>query len=380
VTALMLEHANTYVEFSSFQIHYGLEYMADKIGSGRLLLGTEWPFKSPGAARSFIDYCELSDDNKSAAAGGNLARLLNLETLPAGYSSTDERPADDPSPDSGRILSRAKRGLPIDHVPVIDPHTHILHDGLMGSGFITMPFADAEHMIRRNRRLGIDRFCCSSWIGIWIDYRQGNELIHQLVERYPDDVIGYATIDPNKCDDVDADIRLCHDEYGFRGLKPYNPRVGLPYNSPLYDSWYRKGNEIGAFVKLHQTAIGDSFLDEIADIAERYPNMNYLLAHSAWTWEVARSRAAFARERPNVYLDLTFTSVLHGVIEYFVDEGLADKVLFCTDAPMRDPIPQFGWVAYSRIGETEKEKILGGNMLRILEHAGVDVADLRARS
>jgi predicted TIM-barrel fold metal-dependent hydrolase len=108
--------------------------------------------------------------------------------------------------------------------------------------------------------------------------------------------------------------------------------------------------------------------------------MNYLLAHSAWTWEIARSRAAFARERPNVYLDLTFTSVLHGVVEYFVDKGLAGKVLFCTDAPMRDPIPQLGWVVYSRIAEEDKEKILGGNMLGILEHAGVDVADLRTRS
>ncbi len=279
----------------------------------------------------------------------------------------------------GPILTKAKAGQPLDHIPVIDPHTHVLHDGLMGGGYVAMPHGDAEHMIRRNRPLGVDQFCCSSWIGIWIDYRRGNELIHDLTQRYPDDIIGYATIDPKKSEDVAADIALCHDTYGFRGLKPYNPRVGLPYNSPLYDSWYAKGNEIGGFVKLHQTAIGDSFLDEIDDIATRYPNMNYLLAHSGWTWEVARERAEFARDRPNVYLDLTFTSVLHGVVEFFVEEGLADKVLYCTDAPMRDAIPQFGWVAYSRISEADKEKIFGGNMLRVLEHAGVPTEALRER-
>jgi predicted TIM-barrel fold metal-dependent hydrolase len=278
--------------------------------------------------------------------------------------------------DRGPILNRAFESRPIDHVPVIDPHTHVLHDGLMGAGYIPIPHGDAEHMIRRNRRIGIDRFCCSSWIGIWIDYREGNELIHSLTRRYPDDIIGYATIDPKKSDDYEADIRLCHDVYGFPGLKPYNPRVGLPYNSPLYDTWYRKGNEIGAFVKLHQTAIGDEYLAEIAEISERYPNMNYLLAHSAWTWEVARSRVDLVKSRSNVYLDLTFTSVLHGVIEYFVDEGLEDRVLFCTDAPMRDPIPQFGWVAYSRIPESIKEKILGGNMLGVLRHAGVSLDQL----
>lgn len=370
VLALMLRHPNTHIEFSSFQVHYGLEFMADKIGAERLLLGTEWPFKSPGAARAFVDYCELPAGEKAAVAGGNLARLLGLEDdLPASYPDTDDEP----------ILEKVRRGRPIDHIPVIDPHTHVLHDGLMGAGFISMPHGDAEHMIRRNRRLGIDRFCCSSWIGIWIDYRRGNELMHELVRRYPGDVIGYATIDPKKSDDVEADVRLCHDEYGFRGLKPYNPRVGLPYDSSQYDVWYRKGDDLGAFVKLHQTAAGDTYLDEVAAISERYPNMNYLLAHSGWTWEIARSRVDFARERPNVYLDLTFTSVLHGVVEFFVEEGLADKVLFCTDAPMRDPIPQLGWVAYSRIGEREKEQILGGNMLGVLEHAGVDVSDLHAR-
>lgn len=367
VIALMQAHANTYVEFSSFQIHYGLEFMSEKIGVERLLLGTEWPFKSPGAARSFIDYCELPPQHKAAVAGGNLARLLKLDVLPDPYPETDD----------GRILSRARRGQPLDHIPVIDPHTHVLHDGLMGAGYVAIPYGDVEHMIRRNRRLGIDRFCCSSWIGIWIDYRQGNELIHDLVQRYPNDVIGYATIDPKKSDDVEADVRLCHELYGFPGLKPYNPRVGLPYDSPHYEAWYRKGNEMGSFVKLHQTEIGDAFLDQIADVAGRYPNMNYLLAHSGWTWDVARSRVNLARERPNVYLDVTFTSVLHGVIEYFVDEGLSDKVLFCSDAPMRDAIPQLGWVVYSRISEEDKEKILGGNMLRVLEHAGVDVMDLR---
>jgi predicted TIM-barrel fold metal-dependent hydrolase len=369
IVPLMQRHANTFVEFSSFQIHYGMEYMAGKVGAERLLLGTEWPFKSPGAARSFVDYCELSGDDKALVAGGNLARLLKLETMPAAYPDTDD----------GEVLTRVKAGEPIDHIPVIDPHTHVLHDGMMGSGFITIPHGDAEHMIRRYRRMGVDRFCCSSWIGIWIDASRGNDLMRELTLRHPEDILGYATIDPKKTDDYEAEITRCHDEYGFRGLKPYNPRVGLPYNAPEYDPWYRKGNEVGGYVKLHQTTIGDNYLNEIADISERYPNMNYLLAHSGWTWEVARSRVELAKSRANVFLDLTFTSVLHGVVEYFVEEGLADKVLFCSDAPMRDPIPQLGWVAYARIGEREKEMILGGNMLRVLRHAGIDVTDLEGR-
>lgn len=366
VVALLRRRTNCYIEFSSFQIHYGPEFLKERIGVDRLLLGTGWPFKSPGAARSLVDYCELEESDRTAFASGNARRLFNLPTLTA-------RSTEDASP----ILRRVKAGLPIDHIPVIDPHTHVLHDGLMGSGYVTMPWGDAEHMIRRNRRLGIDRFCCSSWIGIWIDYARGNTLINDLQTRYPDDLIGYATIDPKKSADVAADIRLCHDTYGFRGIKPYHPRVGLPYNDPMYDAWYEKGNEIGAFVKLHQSTIGDNFLGEIDDISRRYPNMTYLLAHSGWTWEVARERAAFAKTRPNVMLDLTFTSVLHGVVAFFVEEGLGDRVLFCTDAPMRDPIQQLGWVAYSQVDEPWLEAALGGNALRVLAHAGLTLPALR---
>lgn len=369
IIPFMQRNKNTYIEFSNYQIHYGPEFMAEKVGSDRLILGTEWPFKSPGAAKSLIDYCELSEKDKALMASGNLMRLLKMNKPLPEY----------PEIDRGPILNKAMQGKPVDHVPVIDTHSHVLHDGMMGSGYIPIPHGDCEHMVRRNHRLGIDRFCCSSWIGIWIDYKRGNELIHDLETRYPEDIIGYATIEPNKTDDYAGDIHLCHDVYGFRGLKPYNPRVAIPYNDPRYDPWYEKGNEVGGFVKLHQTAIGDNYLNEIADISERYPNMNYLLAHSAWTWEVAHSRIQLAKERKNVYLDLTFTSVLHGVIEYFVEEGLADKVLFTTDAPMRDAIQQFGWVVYADISEDDKEKILGGNALRILEHAGLPVESLKKK-
>ncbi len=79
IVPLMQRHKNTYIEFSSYQIHYGLEFMTEKVGADRLLLGTEWPFKSPGAAKSFIDYCELNEADKEKVASGNLKRLLKID-------------------------------------------------------------------------------------------------------------------------------------------------------------------------------------------------------------------------------------------------------------------------------------------------------------
>lgn len=56
-----------------------------------------------------------------------------------------------------------------------------------------------------------------------------------------------------------------------------------------------------------------------------------------------------------------------GVIEYFVKEIGAEKILFGTDSPMRDPRPQVGWLAYADISFEDKKLIFGGNMKRILD-------------
>ncbi len=48
-----------------------------------------------------------------------------------------------------------------------------------------------------------------------------------------------------------------------------------------------------------------------------------------------------------------------------------EKVIFGTDAPMRDPIPQFGWVAYAHLEVDQKCRILGHNMQRILQRCQI---------
>jgi predicted TIM-barrel fold metal-dependent hydrolase len=72
------------------------------------------------------------------------------------------------------------------------------------------------------------------------------------------------------------------------------------------------------------------------------------------------------RGHPNVVLEITLTSVTFRVIEFMVREVGAEKVLFGTDQPMRDPIPQFGWMAYTRCSYEDKKKMFGLNMRRIL--------------
>ena len=64
--------------------------------------------------------------------------------------------------------------------------------------------------------------------------------------------------------------------------------------------------------------------------------------------------------------ELTYTTLTRGMVEYLVREEGADKVLYGSDLPMRDPSPQLGWVAYARIPEEDKAKILSVNIQRLL--------------
>jgi predicted TIM-barrel fold metal-dependent hydrolase len=183
------------------------------------------------------------------------------------------------------------------------------------------------------------------------------------MKQFPDEIIGYAALDPNYVQDWEKEIQYYHTLHKMRGLKPYYPMMRVPYNDERYDAWYRFGSDHHLFALLHYS---DNFVNEVRDIAPRFPNLTLLLAHSGTSWHVARQHVDLAKEFSNIVLEITFTSVIEGIIEYMVKEIGADRVLYGSDAPMRDPYPQFGWVAYANLRETEKKNILGKNMERIL--------------
>ncbi|MBI3947390.1 MAG: hypothetical protein HY321_15810 [Armatimonadetes bacterium] len=60
------------------------------------------------------------------------------------------------------------------------------------------------------------------------------------------------------------------------------------------------------------------------------------------------------------------TRAPNGLIEWACGEIGPERVIFGTDAPMRDPRPQLGWVVFTRFPAAEKERIPGSNFRRIL--------------
>jgi predicted TIM-barrel fold metal-dependent hydrolase len=356
---LMAKHTNLHIELSNHQGNRALEVFAEWFGADRLLFGTGALQKSPGAAKAFVDYCTLDEESKKMVAGGNLARLLKLERLPSPYPA---RKAADP------ILALAKEGKPLKRNLVIDSHAHINHDHANGIGFLHSPYSDAEGMHERARTMGIDAICVSAFLAIWTDYEKGNSIVRDAMKRYPGFYYGYASLQPQYVKDWKKECQKWHKRYKMGGLKPYFPRTEIPYNDKLWAPWYEYGNRIHAHALIHPSP---DVVAEVNDIAQKYPNISFIIAHSGASFKDARDGIEIALANPNVFLEITLTAVTYRVIEFMVKHVGAERVLFGTDQPMRDPIPQFGWMAYSHCTYEEKKKMFGLNMRRILRRTKV---------
>jgi predicted TIM-barrel fold metal-dependent hydrolase len=351
---LMKKHKHLFLEFSNHQANHALENYGKWFGMDRLLLGTGALDKSMGAARSFIDYSPLTDEDKELIAGKNLARLLRVDTMPARYKAQTVR---DP------ILRDAKEGKLLRDTLIIDAHAHISHDGAEGSGFMHLPSSDAASMFAHAKTVGISQMHISSWIGIWADYEDGNQIVYDAMQRFPRFYHGYATLQPQYVKDWKREIAKVHGRYRMGGLKPYYPRTGLKYSHPGWAPWFEYGNRHRLYTLIHPS---DDFVRDMNDLIPRYPDMHFILAHQGGSFGAARDGIEIAKKFPNVSLEITLTAVTFRVIEFMVEHIGADRVIFGTDQPMRDPIPQFGWVAYSHCTPAQKKKIFGENMRRIV--------------
>lgn len=351
VFSYMKKYKNLNLDLSRFQVHYGIELLVDKFGADRILFGSRLPKMSAGAARAFIDYADISDNDKRKIAGGNLARLLNVE-LPCEAKLKNDY-----------LAREASEGKPISCY-AFDSHAHFMQDGAnCGAGY-AMVNGDMAGCLKMADRMGIDDFAVAPWLGFWTDTEFGN-LTAEEMRKKSDRVYPYALIDPNYVDTKTV-AELYHNEKKFPGMKIFTSRCGCTFRDERFIPWYEIAN------KNHLFALMDSggysgYLDDISYLAEKYRNISFFIDHVGSSFSKAEACIPLAKKYPNVYLQLTYTSVTQGMIEYLCEEGLSDKVQYGTDVPMRDPRPQMGWVIYSTVSVEDKMKIMGGNMRRITD-------------
>lgn len=354
VCALLEAHPHLHIEFSHFQANRAVEYFSDRFGVNRCLFGTGLPHRAAGAARGFFDFSLRNREDVAQMAGGNLSRLLG------GWIPAD---APDNTPWRDTFTQDAIAGRALSPL-LMDAHCHVGHDRCTSlAPDIVTPRGDAAGMIELTRRIGINQTAVMSWAGpLSMEAELGNTIVADAVRRYPDELVGLSTINPEYDSPVFIEkvIQTYHVNLGFSGVKTYTPNQCIDYDDPMLARWLEYAHDHHLYM-VFDPKVGVSSTEVLANVASRYPQLRIHLDHCGQSWTYAKWVVEMVQRYPNIFAQLNYTMVTNGVIEYLAEKISAERMLFGTDAPMRDPRPQVGWLVFTRLHEKQKRLIFGEN-------------------
>ncbi len=357
VIPLIRNFRNAHLAFDFFQSNLALEYLVKAGHEDQLLYCSNAPIMSAGAHRFYIDYADISQTAREKVAGGNLKRLLK------GQGPKEEKI----NKNEDFIMAEAREGKPLSPL-VIDTHAHMLDEGLNGAGGAYMMLEGGPAGVRKlAQRMGVKQMGIMSWNGpVGVAADDGNRCVKEAMDAFPDFYWGLATFNPmhDSPEEMRRKMEIVYADKRFLGLKPY-PQYGISYADKRYDCWWEFGNARKLYAGLHP--VNWFSANEFDAICPKYPDLTVVAYHGGGSYEIADTCIAAAKKYKNFFIEITLTPVCGGVIDYLVAGAGADRVMYGSDLPMRDPRQQLGWVVYSRLNVEDKLKVLGGNAQAMLD-------------
>lgn len=246
---------------------------------------------------------------------------------------------------------------------IFDIHVHLLGDSPLDGEFLA--YAKSHGM-----RFGIS---CLGPYGEMIaqptidECRQSNDMVARLCREHRDLAYGFSYVNPVHGEAAVDEIRRCLD-IGMVGIKLW---LGCPCNDervfPIAEEAIRRNIPILQHTWIRDPMLpGESSPWDVAELAQRYPEVTIIMAHMAYRW---RQGVQVVKDLPNVLVDCSGGDTELGQIEHAVEILGAERVLFGSDAPGRDILLQLSKVTCSEISEEHKVMILRSNAERLLKTA-----------
>jgi predicted TIM-barrel fold metal-dependent hydrolase len=277
----------------------------------------------------------------------------------------------------------------------IDVHTHIPRPGGLAadprSGQKAAYFKSStlgmtvEEMVDLYRRLemicvvfDVDKETTTS------DPFEGNDYVAEVMRRYPDVFIGWASVDPWKGRAGVLELERSVTELGLSGLKLHPITQGFFPNDERFYPLYAKADELGIPVIFHtgHTGIGagtpggtglklkHSRPIHLDDVAADFPNLTIIGAHPSWPWQ--DEMLSVALHKANVFIDLSGWSPKYfspSLIQY-ANTLLQNKVLFGSDCPVISPERWLADFEAAPFRDEVRPKIMLENAKRVLKLEG----------
>ena len=208
-----------------------------------------------------------------------------------------------------------------------------------------------------------------------------NDYVAGIARTYPDQFIGFASVDPWRGEAGVEELERAVGELGLRGLKLHPIHQAFFPNDTRFYPFYEKCVELGVPVLFHtgfaaagaDSPGGGGFklkysapIPGIDDVAADFPELTIIMAHPSWPW--IEEQIAVALHKPNVYLDLSgwAPKYIPEVLIRETNTRLRDKVLFGSDFPYLPPDRWLRDWEELPIREEVRPKVLLENARRVL--------------
>lgn len=256
-------------------------------------------------------------------------------------------------PERGEILERVRAGAPLDHIPVIDFHTH-----LGGSTeYYHVPRSDPARVVACMDRFGIDSMVAFGF-QISSDPRPGNALCAQAAAEHPSRIRHLAMLHAGFPQDWPG-ILTEAERTGASGIKLISQYQGVREE----DVDWTPALEFASarrWIALHHSWGGANRLERWAG---EFPEVAFVVAHASTTY----ASVVACRENAWQCTCAAFAFGADASVEAMARTMPAEKILHGSDALDLDFGTSIGPIAWADLPEDVKERILGRNAETLIE-------------
>lgn len=175
---------------------------------------------------------------------------------------------------------------------------------------------------------------------IW-DYRVSNDLVAEAVERNPDRLIGFASVDPHKGVLARKELKRSVEELQMKGLKILPHLIELRANDRLMYPLYEEATELGIPILFHMgtqfhtgTKLKHCRPIDVDEVAVDFPDLKLIIAHFGWPWY--EEALAVAHRNLNVYFNIAGWAPVRipDFVFSYMRGPVKEKVLLGSDYPL----------------------------------------------
>jgi len=238
-----------------------------------------------------------------------------------------------------------------------------------------------EEMLNEYTECGIDKLVLFAWDAETATHRPrvSNEFVAQIASKFPDRVIGFASVDPHKktaVKDLDRAVR----DLKLVGLKLHPQAQDFAPNDSKHYPIYAKCVELGIPATFHtgstywgaglaggggvKLRLSDPML--LDDVAADFPELKIIMAHPGWPWQ--DEQLAVAMHKENAFVDLSGWSpkYFQPILVTYMSKLIPHKFLFGSDYPMLSPSRWLRDFEALPLSPEVKQMVLEGNARKLL--------------